>query len=68
LAFVWLSDESSVARSLEQLDKAAEHFGKALGGILMRVFVMLATLLIGKSLPTIKPSVGGIALLQILGV
>jgi hypothetical protein len=64
LASAWmrLSDESAVATTLEELEEAAEHFGKSIGGSGLRILVALATVLAGKLLPAPKaapPATGG---------
>lgn len=57
LASAWmtLSDESAKATTLEELEKAAEKFGKSLGGSGLRILVALATVVAGKLLPSPKP-------------
>jgi Domain of unknown function (DUF4157) len=59
VAWMNLSDESSKAKSIDEIETAAEHFGKQMGGILGRVLVTIATLVGGKLLPTPKPISGG---------
>jgi hypothetical protein len=59
VAWMNLTDESRYARSLADVERAAEHFGKALGGTIARVLVMLAQLVAGKLLPAPKPPTGG---------
>lgn len=59
VAWMALSDESEAANSFDELQAAAEHFGKAMGGILLRVLVTITTILVGKALPGPKPIEGG---------
>jgi hypothetical protein len=61
LAVAWmrLKDEASAAVTLKEIEAAAENFGKALGGTLMRVLVTLATIVAGKAVAGTKPPSGG---------
>jgi len=61
LAVAWmtLSDEVEFARDLATVEAAAEHFGKAVGGVLGRVLVTLAMILLGKAIESTAGSVGG---------
>lgn len=59
VAWMDLSDESAKAKSIADLEVAAEHFGKAMGGILVRVLVTIATLIAGKLLPGPPAAVEG---------
>ncbi|MDR6943343.1 eCIS core domain-containing protein [Mucilaginibacter pocheonensis] len=59
VAWMRLSDESSKAKNIDQIEEAAEHFGKAMGGILARVLVTIATMLAGKLLPGPPAAVEG---------
>ncbi|MEJ2747385.1 MAG: DUF4157 domain-containing protein [Anaerolineae bacterium] len=54
-AWIRLNDESAKATTLPELEKAAEHFGKSIGGSGLRILVALATVIAGKALPTPKP-------------
>ena len=54
-AWMQLSADSAEARSLPELEAAAEKFGKAIGASGLRILVALATVLLGKALPTPKP-------------
>jgi hypothetical protein len=58
-AWMQLGSETEYAHTLEELEKAAENFGNAIGGTGLRVLVMIATVLVGKALPTPKPPPGG---------
>lgn len=57
LASTWmtLSDDSAKSTKLEDLEKAAEKFGKSIGGSGLRILVALATIFAGKVLPAPKP-------------
>ena len=52
IAWMNLGDESEAAKDFGSLQDAAEHFGKAMGGILVRVMVTLGMMLAGKLLPS----------------
>lgn len=58
LATAWmdLSDETKHARSMKQLEAAAERFGKRIGGAEFRILLALAMIVGGKTLPTPKPA------------
>lgn len=45
--------EAGAARSMEEVEAAAEHFGKALGGTALRVLVMVASFGVAKALPVV---------------
>jgi hypothetical protein len=60
LAFMRLYREVKQARTRADLERAAEHFGKAVGGVGLRVLVTVASFGIGKTLPKIpKGGLGG---------
>ena len=58
LAHAWmrLRDESERARSLGDLERAAAHFGQSIGGSAVRILAVLATVTVGKALPSPPPS------------
>ncbi len=51
-AWSGVSDESEHAKTMGQLEIAAENFGKRMGGAGFRVLFMIFTYLLGKKLPT----------------
>jgi hypothetical protein len=53
LACVQLYREAEAAKTMQELEAAAEHFGKAMGGTALRVLVLVASLGVGKGLPQI---------------
>jgi hypothetical protein len=53
LACLRLYREAEAARSEEELEAAAERFGKAVGGTALRVLVLVASFGVGKSLPSV---------------
>ncbi len=63
LAVAWmnLDGEAAKATTLPELEAAAERFGKAVGGVGMRVIIMIATIWAGKALGGLKrpPPTGG---------
>jgi len=61
LAGAWMALNRDTARATnyEQLDMAAERFGKSVGGSGVRILVMLAMHFGGKALPKIKPPAAG---------
>ena len=59
VAWMRLQDEAEAATTFSELEDAAEHFGKAMGGTGLRVLVMLATVVAGKAIPSPKGPVGG---------
>ncbi|MGC2635540.1 MAG: DUF4157 domain-containing protein, partial [Acidobacteriaceae bacterium] len=61
VAWMRLEDESEAARSFNELESAGENFGKSIGGVGLRVLVMLATIFASKALPTpgVPPEGGG---------
>jgi Domain of unknown function (DUF4157) len=54
-AWMQLSADSAEARTIQELEAAAEQFGKSIGASGLRILVALATVLVGKALPTPKP-------------
>ncbi|MFY0524530.1 AHH domain-containing protein [Archangium gephyra] len=50
-----LYKEAEQARTVAELEKAAERFGKALGGTGLRLLVMVASYGLGKALPGVPP-------------
>jgi len=54
-AFLRLYRESEAARTEKELEAASEHFGKAVGGTLLRVMVMVASMGVAKTAPTLPP-------------
>ncbi len=61
LACLRLYRESEAARTEEELEAASEHFGKAMGGTALRVLVMVASMGVAKTMPTLPP--GGLGAL-----
>lgn len=61
LACAWMALDGDAARATnyEQLDKAAERFGKSVGGSGIRILLILAMHFGGKALPKIKPPATG---------
>src|SRR5262249_2804491 len=59
VAWLRLEDESEAARDFSELEEAAKNFGHAIGGTALRVLVMLATIFVGKALPSPKAPAGG---------
>lgn len=53
LACLRLYRESEAARSEKELEAASEHFGKAVGGTMLRVLVMVASMGVAKTAPTV---------------
>jgi hypothetical protein len=45
--------EVQAARTVQELEAAAEHFGKAMGGTALRVLVLVASFGVGKGLPEV---------------
>ncbi len=45
--------EVQAARTVQELESAAEHFGKAMGGTALRVLVLVASFGVGKGLPEV---------------
>jgi hypothetical protein len=60
-AFLRLYRESEAARTEKELEAASEHFGTAVGGTLLRVMVMVASMGVAKTAPTVPP--GGLGAL-----
>ncbi|WP_309894842.1 AHH domain-containing protein [Archangium sp.] len=54
-----LYKEASKARSLRELEEAAEHFGRSAGASLLRVLVMIVGWGVGKALPPVTRGGGG---------
>ncbi len=54
-----LYKEASQARSLRELEEAAEHFGRSAGASLLRVLVMVVGWGVGKALPPVTRGGGG---------
>ncbi len=52
--------EASQARSLRELEEAAEHFGRSTGAVLLRVLVMVVGWGVGKALPPMTRGGGGV--------
>jgi hypothetical protein len=52
MTVIRLYKEAEQARTLPELEKVAERFGKALGGTGLRLLVMVASYGLGKALPT----------------
>jgi A nuclease family of the HNH/ENDO VII superfamily with conserved AHH len=50
-----LYKEADQARTVQELEKVAERFGKALGGTGLRLLVMVASYGVGKALPGVPP-------------
>ncbi|REG34727.1 HNH/ENDO VII superfamily nuclease [Archangium gephyra] len=50
-----LYKEAEQARTVRELEKVAERFGKALGGTGLRLLVMVASYGVGKALPGVPP-------------
>jgi hypothetical protein len=48
-----LYQEAEAARTVQELEAAAEHFGKAMGGTGLRVLMLVATMGISKGLPQV---------------
>ncbi|KFE64055.1 hypothetical protein DB31_2468 [Hyalangium minutum] len=61
LACLRLYRESEAARSEKELETASEHFGKSVGGTMLRVLVMVASMGVAKTAPTVPP--GGLGAL-----
>ncbi|HYI00206.1 hypothetical protein [Hyalangium sp.] len=53
LACLRLYRESEAARTQKELDAASEHFGKSVGGTMLRVMVMVASMGVAKTAPTV---------------
>ncbi len=53
VACLRLYREAEAARTQEELEKAAEHFGKAVGGVALRALVMAASAGVAKGLPKV---------------
>ncbi|WP_224372823.1 hypothetical protein [Hyalangium versicolor] len=62
LACLRLYRESEAARTPQELEAASAHFGKAMGGTLLRVLVMVASMGVAKTAPTLPP--GGLGALM----
>jgi hypothetical protein len=60
-AFLRLYRESEAARTEKEVEAASEHFGTAVGGTLLRVMVMVASMGVAKTAPTVPP--GGLGAL-----
>lgn len=60
-AFLRLYRESEAARTEKELEAASAHFGTAVGGTLLRVLVMVASMGVAKTAPTLPP--GGLGAL-----
>ncbi|MGZ3458467.1 MAG: AHH domain-containing protein [Archangium sp.] len=45
--------EAEAARTVQELEAAAEHFGKAMGGTALRVLVLVASMGVAKELPQV---------------
>jgi hypothetical protein len=48
-----LYQEVEAARTMQELEAAAEHFGKAMGGTALRVLVLVASMGVSKGLPEV---------------
>jgi len=48
-----LYQEAEAARTVEELEAAAEHFGKAMGGTALRTLMLVASLGLSKTLPEV---------------
>jgi len=48
-----LYQEAEAARTVEELEAAAEHFGKAMGGTALRALMLVASLGLSKALPQV---------------
>jgi len=48
-----LYQEAEAARTLDELEAAAEHFGRAMGGTALRALMLVASLGLSKSLPQV---------------
>ncbi|MDY7226467.1 hypothetical protein [Hyalangium rubrum] len=55
LACLKLYRESEAARTEDELEAAAEHFGKAVGGTTLRVLMLVASFGVAKGLPPVPP-------------
>jgi hypothetical protein len=56
-----LHQEAEAARTDEELEAAAQHFGMAIGGTALRVLVLVASAGLAKAMPAVPP--GGMGLL-----
>jgi len=54
-AFLRLYRESTAARTGQELEAASARFGTAVGGTLLRVLVMVASMGVAKTAPTVPP-------------
>ncbi|MEZ4731302.1 MAG: hypothetical protein R3E79_29640 [Caldilineaceae bacterium] len=54
-AWIRLRDESAQATTVKELERAAQTFGKSIGGSGLRILVALATVVGGKALPAPRP-------------
>ncbi len=61
IALLRLYRESEAARTDKELEAASEHFGNAVGGTLLRVMVMVASMGVAKTTPSVPP--GGLGAL-----
>jgi hypothetical protein len=52
-ACIRLYQEAEAARTVQELEAAAERFGRAMGGTALRVLVLVASLGVGKGLPQV---------------
>jgi hypothetical protein len=52
-ACIQLYQEAEAARTVQELEAAAERFGRAMGGTALRVLVLVASLGVGKGLPQV---------------
>jgi hypothetical protein len=52
-ACLLLYQEAEAARSVAELEAAAEHFGKAMGGTALRVLMLVASMGVAKGLPPV---------------
>lgn len=61
LACLQLYREAEAARTMAELEEVAERFGRALGGVALRVLVMVASFGVAKVLPGVPPGgLGGL--------
>ncbi len=61
LACLQLYREAQSARTIKELDAAAEHFGRALGGTALRVLAAVASFGVARGLPNVPPGgLGGL--------
>ncbi|WP_224250038.1 HEAT repeat domain-containing protein [Hyalangium gracile] len=61
LACLRLYRESESARTQKEVEAASEHFGRAMGGTMLRVLVMVASMGVARTAPTLPP--GGLGAL-----